>query len=78
MPVLEDDVGRWFLNFYYQIKNLSGFEYHITIQDFHCYFDIYPVPFQKYIIISITKGIEKKVYKFNKKLEEAKKTNNVK
>ena len=71
--MLNDDVEHWFLNMYYNIKSLSAFEYQITAVDFNSYFDIYPIPFDKFAIISIIKGIEGKSQKYKNEQEDLKK-----
>ena len=65
IPVLNDDVEKWFYSAYRNMKNLTGFEHHLSITDFFHYFSIYPAPFPKYVIISIIKTIDIKINNYN-------------
>ena len=67
----------YFYKLYYHLKNLSSFEYQITIADFKDYFSVYPKPFDIFLIISVIKGIENKVAEDKKEKEENKKKNKV-
>ena len=75
MPRLDNEIESWFYHLYHSLKNLSGFEYQITITDFKHYFDIYPIAFPRYLVISIIKQIERKAQKYQKQKDEAKAKN---
>lgn len=77
IPQINDNTEMWFLNAYKNLKDLTGFEYHITISDFYHYFQIYPIPFQKTTVISVIKQIDRKIEEYQKKIHDAKNKNAV-
>jgi len=78
IPELNDEIEIWFFKNFQNLKNLTGFEHHLSITDFTNYFNIYPIPFSKITVISIIKKIERLVSDYNKKVEKAKSTNAIK
>jgi len=76
MPRLNDEIEIWFFNTYRQMKILTGFEHHISITDFKHYFEIYPLAFDIFLVISLIKDIESKIKQYQKKLDDLKKEAN--